>query len=135
MLPRPGSAFSTERCGIDWRNAAQVAAVRAARFDRHQALADEAAWVDAMRAAGDSDESIARLVVDMRNNARMARCTPEQLPALFERNLARFDTPHGPSVEFLLADLGSPAAVIAAGRRTDAALDVLAGIAVAKESW
>ncbi len=132
VLPRPGTALSPARCGVDWTNARQVAAARADRLDAHLALADEAAWVDGLREAGESEEGIARKVVELRNDARLARCAPEALPALFEHNLAHFGTRSGPSYEFQLAEHGSPAAVIAAGHCADPSLDVLTGIAVVK---
>lgn len=128
-VPKEGTQFAPPKWPVDWTNVEQVANARGVRLEYHQGLADEVAWVDKMRADGVADESIARQIVDMRNQTRMSKYSPEQLPVLYERNMGTYGNPYGPAYETLLAKYGSPQGVIASGTRSNPTMDILTGIA------
>ncbi len=87
--------------------------------DMHRTEAD-------MRAAGATDEEIARELVDMRNQAKAitrAGMTPEEVRILEERNTAKYGNPLGPTADQLYAKYGSWQQVIDASMRTSYAVD------------
>ncbi|MEV7613267.1 hypothetical protein [Streptomyces sp. NPDC089799] len=87
--------------------------------DMHQTEAD-------MRAAGATDEEIARELVDMRNQAKeitRAGMTPEEVRVLEERNRAKYGNPLGPTADQLYAKYGTWQQVIDASMRTSYAVD------------
>jgi len=128
-VSKEGSEYAPPKWPVDWTNQQQVAAAREVRLGYHQGLADEAAWVADMRGRGVSDEDIARQIVDMRNQTRMSKYSEDQLPVLYGRNMRSYNNPYGPTYESLLAKYGSPQGVIAAGTRSNVAMDILTGIA------
>ncbi len=133
-LPTPGTEFANSAKWPDWTDPAAVAKANATRVEYHQGLADKADWVAQQRAAGASEEDIARRMVDMRNASRMAMYSPEDLPKLQARNLREYGDPNGPSYEMALrkAD-GDPTEVIASALRSNKGVDVLCGICKVKE--
>jgi hypothetical protein len=131
-LPKAGSQFSPPKWPVEWSNAEQVAAARKVRLDYHQGLASEKDIVTNLRSKGVSDESIARQIVEMRNQTRMSKYSPEQLPTLFERNINTYQNPYGPSFESLLNKYGSFQEIINAGTRSNATMDILTGIGKVK---
>lgn len=79
-----------------------------------------------MRAAGASDEEIARELVDMRNQAKeitRAGMTPEEVRVLEERNIAKYGNPLGPTADQLYVKYGSWQKVTDASMRTSYAVD------------
>ncbi|KAF0813412.1 hypothetical protein IGB42_02341 [Andreprevotia sp. IGB-42] len=128
-VPKDGTQFSQPKWSVDWTNSQQVANAREVRLEYHQGLADETAWVAKMRADGVADESIARQIVDLRNQTRMSKYSTEQLSMLYERNKVTYGNPHGPTYESLLEKYGNPQDVIASGTRSNLTMDILTGIA------
>jgi hypothetical protein len=128
-LPTPGTEFANSDKWPDWTDPDAVAAAKATRVEYHKGLAEKARWVEELRAQGQSDEAIARQLVDSRNQARMAMYAPQDLPKLMERNLAKYGNPTGPSYEDALkkAD-GDPGEVIASALRSNKGVDVLCGV-------
>lgn len=89
-------------------------------LDRMRQVADE------MRASGASDEDIARVMVDMRNDAKditRAGMSPEAVRLLEERNMKKYGNPLGPTADQLYAKYGSWAEVIDAATRTSPEVD------------
>ncbi|MFE2842910.1 hypothetical protein ACFXKS_05040 [Streptomyces scopuliridis] len=89
-------------------------------LDRMRQVADE------MRAEGASDEDIARVMVDMRNDAKditRAGMSPEAVRLLEERNMKKYGNPLGPTADQLYAKYGSWAEVIDAATRTSPEVD------------
>ncbi|MFE5295393.1 hypothetical protein [Streptomyces sp. NPDC056632] len=79
-----------------------------------------------MRAAGATEEEVARELVDMRNQAKeitRAGMTPEEVRILEERNQAKYGNPLGPTADQLYAKYGSWEQVAAAAMRTSYAVD------------
>ncbi|MEU5160265.1 hypothetical protein AB0G74_11735 [Streptomyces sp. NPDC020875] len=79
-----------------------------------------------MRAAGASEEQIARRMVQLRNDAKeitRAGMSPEEVRRLEERNIAKYGNPLGPTADQLYAKYGSWAAVTAAATRTSVPVD------------
>ncbi|QND90071.1 RHS repeat/ LysM domain-containing protein [Chromobacterium vaccinii] len=128
-VPVNGSQFAPPKWPVDWTSPEQVAAARSVRLEYHQGLADEAALVSKMRTDGVAEESIAREIVDVRNQTRMSKYSAEQLPILYERNMMKYGSQYGPTYESLLAKYGSPQGVISAGTRSNLSMDILTGIA------
>ncbi|MFF6972557.1 MULTISPECIES: hypothetical protein [Streptomyces] len=80
----------------------------------------------AMRAAGASEEEIARRMVQLRNEAKeitRAGMSPDEVRALEERNIAKYGNPLGPTADQLYAKYGSWEAVTAASTRTSVPVD------------
>jgi hypothetical protein len=130
--PKKGSQFDTEKGWPDWTDPEAVAKARATRLEYHQGLANEKAWVEAQRAAGKGEESIARELVDMRNKSRLSHYKPEELEKVYAKNLKDYGNPLGPSYESQLAKYGTPQAVIEAATRSNRTMDVLTGVAKVK---
>ncbi|WP_234344424.1 hypothetical protein [Streptomyces sp. WM6372] len=87
--------------------------------DMHRTAAD-------MRAAGATDEEIAREPVDMRDRAKAitrAGMTPEEVRILEERNTAEYGDPLGPTADQLYAPYGTWQQVTDASMRTSYAVD------------
>ncbi|MFF5974856.1 hypothetical protein ACFY7C_25435 [Streptomyces sp. NPDC012769] len=87
--------------------------------DMHRTEAD-------MRAAGATEEEIARELVDMRNQAKeitRAGMTREEVRVLEERNIAKYGNPLGPTADQLHAKYGSWEKVTDASMRTSYAVD------------
>ncbi|GAU00879.1 hypothetical protein BSLA_01f1923 [Burkholderia stabilis] len=59
----------------------------------------------------------------------MSKYSEDKLPVLYERNMAKYGNKYGPTYEALLQEHGSPEGVIAAGTRSNPAMDILTGIA------
>ncbi|MEU5998258.1 hypothetical protein ABZ837_10545 [Streptomyces sp. NPDC047197] len=99
---------------------------------RYHGLLDTMEHVaDRMHEEGRSDEEIARVLVDMRNEAKditRAGMTPEAVRALEERNMKKYGNPLGPTADQQFAKYGSWAEVIKAATRTSAAVDQELGI-------
>jgi hypothetical protein len=130
FMPKPGTQFAASPPWPDWSNPAAVAKARATRLLYHEGMAQEAKLETDLRAAGADAETIARQIVELRNVNRMATYTKEQLPMLFERNLKEYGRAEGPTYEYLMKKkYKTPEEVIAAGSRTNPAMDVLTGIA------
>ncbi|MGW5860932.1 hypothetical protein ACWFRJ_01995 [Streptomyces sp. NPDC055239] len=99
---------------------------------RYHALLDTMERVaDRMHEEGRSDEEIARVLVDMRNEAKditRAGMTPEAVQALEQRNMKKYGNPLGPTAEQQFLKYGSWRKVIEAATRTSAAVDQELGI-------
>ncbi|MFE6846785.1 hypothetical protein [Streptomyces sp. NPDC057686] len=96
------------------------------RMSYHELLEDMHRTEADMRAAGATDEEIARELVDMRNQAKAitrAGMTPEEVRILEERNVAKYGNPLGPTADQLYAKYGSWQQVIDASMRTSYAVD------------
>lgn len=134
-MPKPGSQFASSPPWPDWTDPAAVAKARATRLLYHEGMSQEAQLEKDMRAAGADSEAIARQIVELRNTNRMALYTKEQLPMLHERNLREYGRAEGPTYESLMRKkYKTPDEVIAAGSRTNPAMDVLTGIATVAPS-
>ncbi|MGW0905179.1 hypothetical protein [Streptomyces sp. NPDC002853] len=104
---------------------------REVRLRYHQLLDTMERVADRMHEEGRSDEEIARVLVDMRNEAKditRAGMTPEAVEALEQRNMKKYGNPLGPTAGQQFAKYGSWAAVIGAATRTSAAVDRELGI-------
>lgn len=104
---------------------------RETRLRYHQLLDTMEAVADHMHEEGRSDEEIARVLVDMRNQAKditRAGMTPEEVQALEQRNMKKYGNPLGPTADQQYAKYGSWATVIKAATRTSAAVDQELGI-------
>ncbi|MFJ3908521.1 hypothetical protein [Streptomyces vinaceus] len=96
------------------------------RIQYHDLLEDMHRTAADMRAAGATDEEVARELVDMRNQAKAitrAGMTPEEVRILEERNLAKYGNPLGPTADQLYAKYGTWQQVIDASMRTSYAVD------------
>ncbi|MEV0522623.1 hypothetical protein AB0I66_04310 [Streptomyces sp. NPDC050439] len=104
---------------------------REVRLRYHHLLDTMERVADRMHEEGRSDEEIARVLVDMRNDAKditRAGMTPEAVEALEQRNMKKYGNPLGPTADQQFAKYGSWAAVIKAATRTSAAVDRELGI-------
>lgn len=104
---------------------------REVRLRYHRLLDTMERVADRMHEEGRSDEEIARVLVDMRNEAKditRAGMTPEAVEALEQRNMKKYGNPLGPTADQQFAKYGSWAAVIDAATRTSAAVDRELGI-------
>ncbi|MER7463385.1 hypothetical protein [Streptomyces sp. NPDC097981] len=96
------------------------------RMRYHELLEDMHRTAADMRAAGATDEEIAREMVGMRNQAKeitRAGMTPEEVRILEERNIAKYGDPLGPTADQLYAKYGSWQQVTDASMRTSYAVD------------
>ncbi|MBX9860083.1 MAG: hypothetical protein K2Y20_10900 [Sphingomonas sp.] len=94
--------------------------LKARRIAYQQAVRSLAEDADVLRAAGQSDEAIARALVARRNAMKAAfrECESPALVALIEaRNLAKYGDPVGPGADHLFVKYGDWRAVIAAACR------------------
>ncbi|MFE7567558.1 hypothetical protein ACFU76_11400 [Streptomyces sp. NPDC057539] len=99
---------------------------REVRIQYHHLLDRMRQVADGMRAEGASDEDIARVMVDMRNDAKditRAGMSPEAIRLLEERNMKKYGNPLGPTADQLYAKYGSWQAVIEASTRTSPEVD------------
>lgn len=104
---------------------------REVRLRYHRLLDTMERVADRMHEEGRSDEEIARVLVDMRNEAKditRAGMSPEAVQALEQRNMEKYGNPLGPTADQLFAKYGSWAKVIEAATRTSAAVDKELGI-------
>ncbi|MEV0322881.1 hypothetical protein ACIBKX_15130 [Streptomyces sp. NPDC050658] len=104
---------------------------REVRLRYHQLLDTMEVVADHMHEEGRSDEDIARVLVEMRNQAKditRAGMSPEAVEALEQRNMAKYGNPLGPTADQLYAKYGSWAEVIEASTRSSAAVDQELGI-------
>jgi RHS repeat-associated protein len=131
-LPKEGTEFAPRKWPVDWTDPDEVASARAARLEYHKGLAAKRDWVQAMRAEGATEEDVARGLVEMRNQDRLATYSQEQLPAIYERNQGRYLNPFGPSYEYQLQRYKTPEMVVEAALRTNKSFDILTGIAKVK---
>ncbi|OUS14088.1 hypothetical protein A9Q89_01070 [Gammaproteobacteria bacterium 53_120_T64] len=127
-VPKESSEFAPP-WPVDWTDIKQVASARTVRLDYHQGLADEKKWIGDMRSKGLSEESVARQLVDIRNQTRMSKYSDDKLPRLYERNMKKYNNPNGPAYDDLLVKYGSTQEVINAGTRSNPTMDILTGIA------
>ncbi|WP_265861209.1 hypothetical protein [Streptomyces sp. SKN60] len=96
------------------------------RIRYHELLEDMHRTEADMRAAGATEEEIARELVDMRNQAKeitRAGMTPAEVRILEERNMAKYGNPLGPTADQLYAKYGSWEKVTDASMRTSYAVD------------
>ncbi|KIF07433.1 hypothetical protein PL81_01960 [Streptomyces sp. RSD-27] len=96
------------------------------RMSYHRLLEDMHRTAADMRAAGASEEEVARELVDMRNQAKeitRAGMTPQEVRILEERNIAKYGNPLGPTADQLYAKYGSWEKVSDASMRTSYAVD------------
>ncbi|MFD8148521.1 hypothetical protein [Streptomyces sp. NPDC059708] len=96
------------------------------RMSYHRLLEDMHRTAADMRAAGASEEEVARELVDMRNQAKeitRAGMTPEEVRVLEERNIAKYGNPLGPTADQLYAKYGAWEKVAEASMRTGYAVD------------
>lgn len=85
-----------------------------------------------MRAAGASAEDIARVLVPMRNAAKVATrgpAPPEKVAEWEARNMLKYNDPVGPTADYQFNKYGSWEEVIKAAYRTDPVTDAAAGLA------
>lgn len=104
---------------------------REVRLRYHRLLDTMERVADRMHEEGRSDEEIARVLVDMRNEAKditRAGMSPEAVQALEQRNMEKYGNPLGPTADQLFAKYGSWAKVIDAATRSSAAVDKELGI-------
>lgn len=104
---------------------------REVRLRYHRLLDTMERVADRMHEEGRSDEEIARVLVDMRNEAKditRAGMSPEAVQALEQRNMEKYGNPLGPTADQQFARYGSWAKVIEAATRTSAAVDKELGI-------
>ncbi|GAA1915038.1 hypothetical protein GCM10009837_44910 [Streptomyces durmitorensis] len=104
---------------------------REVRLRYHRLLDTMERVADRMHEEGRSDEEIARVLVDMRNEAKditRAGMSPEAVQALEARNMKKYGNPLGPTADQQFAKYGSWAKVIEAATRTSAAVDQELGI-------
>ncbi|MEE1736513.1 hypothetical protein [Streptomyces sp. BE147] len=118
-------------CAIREMTPQEKAQAREVRVRYHQLLDRMEAVERQMRAEGRSDEEIARVLVDMRNEAKditRAGMSPEAVAMLEARNIAKYGNPLGPTADQQFARYGSWAKVIDAATRSNAAVDQELGL-------
>ncbi|MCE2028017.1 hypothetical protein [Sessilibacter corallicola] len=132
-LPTEDSQFHTSKWPVDWTNASQVESARDTRLEYHEGLRKKREWVNNLRANGNSDESIARRIVDQRNQDRLSHYkTEDELAIVYRRNERRYGNKYGPTYESQLKKYQSAEAVIEAALRSNDTMDILTGIAKPK---
>ncbi|MGW5735102.1 MULTISPECIES: hypothetical protein [Streptomyces] len=127
----PCTSKDTAVCLIRQMSPEERERAREVRLRYHDLLDTMERVADRMHEEGRSDEEIARVLVDMRNEAKditRAGMTPEAVAALEERNMKKYGNPLGPTADQQFAKYGSWAAVIEASTRTSAAVDRELGI-------
>ena len=83
-----------------------------------------------MRSVGATDEQIARVLVPMRNAAKLATrpaMSPDDVAQLEARNMLKYNDPVGPSADYQFARYGSWSEVIKACYRTNPEIDAMFG--------
>ncbi|MFH8616610.1 hypothetical protein ACH4E8_16230 [Streptomyces sp. NPDC017979] len=126
--PSAGPCTSPEPvvCQIREQTPEQREESRVIRMMYHGLLMDMDREECGMRAAGASEEEIARRMVQLRNDAKeitRAGMSPEEVRRLEERNIAKYGNPLGPTADQLHAKYGSWPAVTAAATRTSVPVD------------
>ncbi|MER5362822.1 hypothetical protein [Streptomyces sp. NPDC002785] len=133
-VPGPGAPCTSSDpvvCSIREMTPKQWVQAREIRVRYHQLLDSMELVEDRMRAAGRSDEEIARVLVAMRNEAKdvtRAGMSPEAVQALEARNMAKYGNPLGPTADQQFAKYGNWEAVIDAATRSNAAIDQELGL-------
>lgn len=128
-LPVEGSQFHSKNWPVDWTDEDQVSIAREKRLEYHHELEKKKKLVEDLRQSGESNESIARKLVGIRNKDRLSHYkTPEDLERVYERNLKKYGNKNGPTYESQLYKYGTPEEVISAALRTNDTMDILTGI-------
>lgn len=130
-LEEPCTSKDAAVCLIRQMTPEEREQAREVRLRYHQLLDTMERVADRMHEEGRSDEEIARVLVDMRNEAKditRAGMSPEAVQALEERNMKKYGNPLGPTADQQFAKYGSWAKVIEASTRTSAAVDQELGI-------
>ena len=114
---------------IDWSDPAAVAAGRAQRQAYHESLSELYRMIETMRAAGKTDEEIARAVSQRRNELRLEAYVgdPEGLAVAKRRNLETYGSELGPTPESLFRKYGSWQKVTEKALGTNAGMDACLG--------
>jgi hypothetical protein len=97
----------------------------------HQLINEMRTVESEMRASGSSDEDIARVLVQMRNAAKVTTrglSNPEDVAVWEARNVAKYGDPIGPTADYQYARYGSWEKVIERSYVTSAEYDQAAGI-------
>lgn len=118
-------------CKIAAMTPDQLAEARRIRLQYHGLIKNMRTTEAEMRAAGKSEEEIARKLVQMRNDAKditRAGMSPEDVAKLEQRNIQHYGNPLGPTAEQQLQKYGSWDKVIEAAKRTNADLDEALGL-------
>lgn len=132
-LPASNSQFHSSKWPVDWTDAEQVSAARNTRLEYHAGLDKKREFVNTHRLDGVSDDSIARQMVEMRNQDRLSHYkTPEALEVVYQRNLTKYGNKTGPTYESQIAKYGTSTEVINAALRSNDSMDILTGIAKPK---
>ncbi|MEJ8796580.1 PAAR domain-containing protein [Trinickia caryophylli] len=128
-MPKEGTEFHQAKWGVDWTDADATAAARGKRLEYHEGLEHKRSWIEEQRAGGVSDEDIARQIVIDRNQSRLSFYSEDELPTVYERNLAKYGDKTGPSYDYLIEQGKSPQDIIGSATRSNPSMDVLTGIA------
>ncbi|MFI8437247.1 hypothetical protein ACIGJO_26605 [Streptomyces sp. NPDC079020] len=126
VLEAPCTSDDPVVCAIREMTPEEKAQAREVRVRYHLLLDRMKAVEQRMRDEGRSDEEIARVLVDMRNEAKditRAGMSPEAVAMLEARNIAKYGNPLGPTADQLFARYGSWSEVIDAATRSNAAVD------------
>ncbi|MGW8887519.1 hypothetical protein [Streptomyces sp. NPDC055749] len=118
-------------CAIREMTPQERAEAREVRMRYHELLDHMEQVEQQMRDEGRSDEEIARVLVDMRNEAKditRAGMSPEAVALLEARNMVKYGNPLGPTADQQFARYGSWDKVIDAATRSSAAVDEELGL-------
>lgn len=113
-------------CAIREMTPQERAEAREVRMRYHELLDHMEQVEQRMRDEGRSDEEIARVLVNMRNEAKditRAGMSPEAVALLEARNMVKYGNPLGPTADQQFARYGSWDKVIDAATRSSAAVD------------
>ncbi|NBE55976.1 hypothetical protein [Streptomyces boluensis] len=128
----PCTAKEQVVCRIREMTPAERLEARDVRVRYHQLLMDMGRRRCELEKAGASPETVARELVEMRNQAKdiaRAGMTREQVEALEQRNREKYGNPLGPTADQLYAKLGSWEQVVESAGRTSASVDGELGLA------
>lgn len=118
-------------CAIREMTPEERAEAREVRMRYHELLDQMEQVEQQMRDEGRSDEEIARVLVNMRNEAKditRAGMSPEAVALLEARNMVKYGNPLGPTADQQFARYGSWDKVIDAATRSSAAVDEELGL-------
>ncbi|MFC9243741.1 hypothetical protein ACFT7S_06705 [Streptomyces sp. NPDC057136] len=118
-------------CAIREMTPEERAEAREVRMRYHELLDHMGQVEQQMRDEGRSDEEIARVLVNMRNEAKditRAGMSPDAVALLEARNMVKYGNPLGPTADQQFAKYGSWDKVIDAATRSSAAVDQELGL-------
>ena len=135
FVPTASSQFHTSKDWPDWTDPTAVASARERRLAYLDELNGKRREIQDMRDSGYDDTSIARHIVEARNEGRIASYVENGdhvgLQRMYERNTAEYGRREGPTFEQLRDSRGKTAQeMIESATRSNATMDIVTGILV-----